>query len=238
MSTLTGIDVSHYQDNNDTPTGIDWNKAKNAGARFAFIKAGQGSWRDPDFTYNWTQSKQAGVKRGAYWYLDNRYDALAQAHKFMEIMGTAADQGELPHVADYEMRDSRPAPITCRARLLTFLTHVENVSSRVPIIYTSPSYWAEVGSAETFWRRHPLWIAHYDVTTPRIPPPWSTWAFWQHTTKGDGPAFGTESLSVDMDYYHEGQGFDAVFAPPTLLTTAQKVNILWDAHPELHPPLR
>jgi lysozyme len=235
METLTGIDVSHYQDNNETPQRIDWNKAKSAGARFAFIKAGQGSWQDSDFTYNWTESKRAGIKRGAYWYLDNRYDALAQAYKFMSIMSAAPDRGELPHVADYEMRDQRPSPITCRSRLLTFLNHVETASARVPIIYTGPAYWAEVGSTENFWRRHPLWIAHYEVSTPRVPLPWATWTFWQHTVKGDGPTFGMESLQVDLDYYQMGEGFDAIFLPPTLLTIAEKVNILWAAHPELHP---
>lgn len=233
MSNVLGIDVSKYQDNNATPQRVNWTKAKAAGAKFAFIKLGQGTWVDEDFQYNWRESKLAGIMRGAYWYLDNNYGISGQARLFMNTLLGTNDMGELPPVADFEMRTNVPAPPQARQRLRTFLSYVEQVDHRIPILYVAPAYWSEQGSNEISWRRYPLWIANYGVTSPAIPAPWNTWTFWQYTATGPGLEFGMESLGLDMDLYHQGQGFDSIIIPQEL-TDKQKLDKLWDAHPELH----
>jgi lysozyme len=240
MTNILGIDVSKWEDNNATAQQINWTTAKAAGARFAFIKAGQGNWQDEDFAYNWRGSRSAGIPRGAYWYFDNRYDAGTQANTFWNIMKAQNDHGELPLVCDFEDRQSPlPAPATARTRLKTFLASMKNVDGRTPIIYTGPAYWAELGSTETYWMQFPLWIAHYGVTAPKVPLPWTGWTFWQYTPSGDGLKFGMESKGLDMNWYQIGHGFDTAITAtpppaPVTITDQQKVAILWEAHPELH----
>lgn len=238
MTTYLGIDVSKWEDSNVTPQGFNWVKAKQSGATFAFIKAGQANFQDEDFAYNWRESKSAGIPRGAYWYLDNRYDALAQANMFMNIMAGQADRGELPQVVDFEDRQlPKPAPSVAQTRLKAMLGTIQRVDGRVPIIYTAPAYWLEFGSSIIDWRTYPLWIANYGVTEPTVPVPWQGWAFWQYTPNGNGLLYGAESKSIDLNYYQFGHGFDSVITgttPPVELTDKEKLDRLWAAHPELH----
>jgi lysozyme len=59
MSNMIGIDVSTYQ------SVIDWDKAKAAGAQWAFIRACFGKSKDAQFDRNWSESKRVGIPRGA-----------------------------------------------------------------------------------------------------------------------------------------------------------------------------
>src|SRR5512143_3772416 len=61
---VQGIDVSYWQGD------IDWMQARNAGVRFAYIKATEGGdVVDPKFLQNWQNAKNAGVVRGAYHFI-------------------------------------------------------------------------------------------------------------------------------------------------------------------------
>ena len=61
---IQGIDVSRWQGE------IDWAKVKDAGTRFAFIKATEGGDHvDPNFKRNWIEAKRHGVPRGAYHFV-------------------------------------------------------------------------------------------------------------------------------------------------------------------------
>lgn len=60
-----GIDVSQWQNKNT----IDWNKVKNAGVQFAFIRSTDGrTIQDSQFATNWQNAEQAGVLVGPYHY--------------------------------------------------------------------------------------------------------------------------------------------------------------------------
>jgi len=59
--TTPGFDVSNWQGT------VDWAGAYKKGARFAYIKATEGTtYRDPSFNTNYTKSYSAGFIRGAY----------------------------------------------------------------------------------------------------------------------------------------------------------------------------
>src|SRR5262245_24710768 len=61
QSTLSGIDVSHWQG------AIDWAQVKASGRAFAIAKATEGTtFVDPSFAANWAGMKQQGVVRSAY----------------------------------------------------------------------------------------------------------------------------------------------------------------------------
>jgi lysozyme len=198
--TVLGIDCSKWQDDNSTPQQMDFFKARAEGASFVFIKASQSTWLDSDFIYNWQAAKDAGLMRGAYHFLDWTRSASEQARFFCGLL--KADAGELPPVVDYECRLNAPNKLLASRALLTMLETVEKATGRAPILYTSPGYWLEFGTAAMDWVRHPLWIANYGVQKPTVPRPWLYWTFWQYTDKGDGKKFGAESAGLDMNWYN------------------------------------
>jgi lysozyme len=228
----SGFDVSFWQDSNSTPQMVNFPKAKAAGIRFAFIKAAQGNWLDQDFVLNWASSKRAGLLRGAYHFLDWRYNITEQARFFAGVLRT--DPGELPPVLDFESRVMVPAKAAASQAAKDFVQIVERELKRRPILYTSPGFWKEFGSTDPFWRDYPLWVAHYTTASaPIVPAPWQAWQFWQHTSHGDGPKYGTESLNVDLNWFNGSEAELYAFAGQKYeLSLEEKVNILWAKYQE------
>jgi lysozyme len=202
--TILGIDISKWDGNWDA------DKAKQAGATFAFIKASEATFTDPQFLVNWQKAKDAGLLRGAFHYLDYTKSGIEQANYFADLLKD--DPGELPPVIDYELRrtDNDPSAAIgflrdCLDQLITRTELFENASIKFPMIYTGPGFWMEYGdqTKRDYWIQFPLWNAHWTTsTTPKIPPPWTMWHFWQFTSKGPGEAFGSECLSMDMNRYN------------------------------------
>jgi len=225
---IWGPDVSFYQDDNATPGGIDFNVMKEQGASFVFIRAGQNTWEDPDFAINWAAAKDAGLMRGAYWFLDARTSGEKQGLKFGSLLFW--DPGELPPVVDYEHKIRIVVPSRRRGQTMSvwkyntpsqldaFIAALD--SPRVPIIYTGFYYWMDHGSADARYGRYPLWIAAYGAPPrvpsprkdwtlwidaygagPRVPAPWKEWTFWQFTDNGPGRVLGAESSRIDLNYF-------------------------------------
>ena len=62
--TVHGIDVSKYQGL------IDWDRVRDSGVKFAWIKATEGGDNaDSQFRRNWQLAKAAGIPRGAYHFV-------------------------------------------------------------------------------------------------------------------------------------------------------------------------
>ena len=100
MTTTLGIDCSHWQNDKSTPQKMDFQTAKESGAKFAFIKVSERGGIDQDFEYNWQAAKEAGIPRGGYHFLRWDLPATTQARVFCACL--AGDPGELPPVADFE----------------------------------------------------------------------------------------------------------------------------------------
>jgi len=202
--TILGIDISKWDGNWDAT------KAKQAGATFAFIKTSQATFTDPQFLVNWQKAKDAGLLRGAYHYLDYTKTGTDQANYFADLLKN--DPGELPPVIDYELRrtDNNPSAALgflrdCLDQLTKRSELFENASVKRPMIYTGPGFWVEYGdqTKRDYWIQFPLWNAHWITSpAPTIPPPWTDWQFWQFTSKGPGEAFGSESLTMDMNRFN------------------------------------
>lgn len=228
-----GCDVSRWQDANSTPQKVNFERMRDAGASFVFIKASQANWMDEDIVWNWNEAAAAGILRGAYHFLTWDTPATIQADHFCNLIDH--DPGELPPVCDYEWWGTIPA--TAYTILKKFVERVEANLQRVPMIYTAPGFWQPYGTTALTWLHYPLWVAHWRVAVPLVPKPWGSWTFWQYTDKGDGLTYGTESLNVDIDYFN-GTTADLLrycgMAPPTEPTDAEKTAKLWQAHPELH----
>jgi len=200
---ILGIDVSRWQDNNSTAQQMDFTKSVSMGAKFVFIKSSQRLWTDEDILYNWKSAKKAGLLRGAYHFLDWDIPAKEQAQYAWSIIEN--DPGELPPVIDFEYW--KPPPANAYDILWNYVIEMERLAGKKPIIYTGAFFWKKYGTFASMWNNYPLWIASYsnqdymenniDIMTP-----WNKWTFWQYTSKGDGLAFGAESLDLDMNYFN------------------------------------
>jgi len=201
--TVRGVDVS------DGEGAVDWASVKGAGIGFAYVKATQGdTFEASTFDANWSGTKAAGVRRGAYHFFDPTIDGVAQAQWFLSKMG-ALDAGDLPPALDIECPDgddqclgypggSGDAPASDIAqRADDFVSTVEAATGRKPVIYTFVSYFSGNGIDASGMAPDPLWIANYDVTCPGIPSPWSAARFWQDSYDGNVAGIG----SVDTDVF-------------------------------------
>ena len=111
--TLHGIDVAYPQGN-----AFDWALVAADGIRFAWMKATQGADPkniDPTFRRNWSESKGAGVLRGAYHFLSPMSDPIAQADHYLRTVG-ALDDVDLHPMLDVEVDHGQPASLILPAR--------------------------------------------------------------------------------------------------------------------------
>ncbi|SKB14229.1 putative Lysozyme [Planktothrix sp. PCC 11201] len=186
----SGIDVSN---NNGY---VDWQKVRNAGNLFAFMKATEGTgYTYNRFFQNLQQIRQVGMRPGAYHFFVSNVNGQElsgeeQANYFLNAVGTIG-KDDLPPVLDLEEYDGRPEyswkNITLEARLKLvkqWLDTVEQKTGRKPIIYTNPGFWRYYMGDSKDFAEYPLWIANYGVSQPDIPGGWKNYAIWQYSETG------------------------------------------------------
>lgn len=167
-----GIDVSN---NNGS---VVWASVAKAGYRFAWCKASEADgFTDQTFHANVHAAKRAGLKVGAYHFLSGA-PAAAQAKLFAARIRVAGlGPGDLLPVVDVE----KVGVTTGQA--VAFVDALHRELGVKPVIYTFPGFAERWPS--TFGCK--LWIAHFGVTRPTIPPPWKAYAAWQHSDSGTVP---------------------------------------------------
>lgn len=205
MENVIGPDVSFYQDDPQTPQGIEFSKMR-ANAGYVIIRAGQNLWPDRDFKLNWREAKLAGLPRGSYWFYDSRIDPKQQAELWISLFN--GDFGELPLFADFE--DNYGGAFKGWKHWYTFIERLKKLApEKEAAIYTAYNYWLEntisagiPAASLDYFKQYPLWIANYGVTKPLFPKPWTHWTFWQFTSNGDGSLYGVESNNIDLNYFN------------------------------------
>lgn len=200
-NTLPGIDVSHYQGT------INWTRVASDGIRFAFAKASEGlNYVDPTYATNRDGAIAAGLVVGAYHFArpdlhSTMAGAIAEADHFVDTALPAA--GNVLPVLDLE-RDGDLSPAQLTAWELSFLGEVLARTGVHALVYTSPNHW-ENGLGDTTEiaeAGYPLWIAHWNVSAPRVPAEdWvgRSWTFWQYSDCGRVP--GIDGC-VDVDWFN------------------------------------
>ena len=223
MAYTLGIDVSKWQDDNSTAQQMDFTKSVAMGAKFVFIKSSQRLWTDEDILYNWKTAKAAGLLRGAYHFLDWGVSPKDQAQYAWSVIQN--DPGELPPVIDFEYWN--PPPANAYDMLWNYVVEMERLSGKKPIIYTGAFFWESYGTQADVWKNYPLWIASYstqeymEYNLDRLTP-WNKWHFWQYSSKGDGIAFGAESLNLDMNYFNGSLNDLLVFSGSEIISEPEK----------------
>ncbi len=189
-----GIDVSKWQGN------IDWNKVKEAGVTFAFLRIGTqkgpnlDSTIDTYFKKNIENAKKAGVKVGVYYYTyaGTKEDAKAQADWVIEQL--EGEELDLPIVFDWEcysyFNSFNISLYNLNEIADTFLQEVKSKGYR-PMVYASKNYLQKV------WKYldYPTWLAHYTEKTDYE----GNYQYWQFTDTGRVPGIDGD---VDIDIYY------------------------------------
>ncbi len=186
---LPGLDVSHYQGT------INWTSVHNAGAKFAYIKATEGtSYQDPTFSANYTNSYYAGFVRGAYHFArPDGASGAAQADYFAAHGGAwSADGQTLPGMLDIEYGPSSTCYGVSQANMRTwinsFLNEYHAKTSRWATIYTTTDWWTTcTGNWSGPSANDPLAIARYSSSVGTLPAGWGFYTFWQFADAGQFP---------------------------------------------------
>lgn len=191
----SGIDLSHY-----TPQ-VNWDIVKAAGIAFAYIKASEGSTnRDPSFQKLWAAGKAAGITCGAYHYFHPSQDPETQATNFIKAIGQLSVD-DLPPVLDLESLDSETSKLAI-GRAQVFLAAIQKATGKVPVIYGSPSFLEALKFSKDI-TKYPLWIAHYGVSSPSVPTPFTGWSFWQYSENAAMPGVSQPGTGrVDASYFN------------------------------------
>ena len=197
-SVLRGVDVSSYQ--HGTP--IDWARVAASGQRFAIVKATESTgYTNPWYASDVAAARAAGLVVGGYHFARPESSATAQADAFATRLGRDV-ASELPPVLDLESTGGlAPADLVTWAH--AFLDRLQARTGRVPMIYTGPSFWAGATGDSHEFTRYPLWVAHYETSSPRVPGGWPTWTFWQYTSSSAVPGV---TGAVDASYFQGSPG--------------------------------
>jgi lysozyme len=199
-ASVGGPDVASYQH----PSGrsINWPSVYAAGKRFVFVKATEGTrYRNPYFAGDWTSSHAAGLMHGAYHFArpsTRAGSAAAQARTFVATAGRARSRGDLPPTLDLEVSGGlRPATLIAWTR--QWLTTVQNLTGRKPMIYSYPYFWAHNMRGTTSFRDHRLWGASYGSRPTTFGGAWTTWTFWQYSSTSRIAGIRAQT---DMNTFH------------------------------------
>jgi GH25 family lysozyme M1 (1,4-beta-N-acetylmuramidase) len=187
---LAGMDVSGWQGN------VNWSAAWNNGARFAYVKATEGTgYTNPYFTQQYNGSYNVGMRRGAYHFARPDVSGGAtQAESFVNHGGGwSADGKTLPGTLDIEYN---PYGATCYGLstssmvswIKAFSDRYHSRTGRYPVIYSTYNWWYQcTGNRTSFGSTNPLWIARYSTSAGTLPYGWTFYTFWQNDDAGVFP---------------------------------------------------
>jgi GH25 family lysozyme M1 (1,4-beta-N-acetylmuramidase) len=190
VSGIPGMDVSSWQGN------VNWTAAWNNGARFAYVKATEGTgYTNPYFAQQYNGSYNVGMIRGAYHFArPNLSSGAAQADYFVNHGGGWSGDGKtLPPMLDIEYN---PYGSTCYGLsqsgmvnwIWSFFNQVKARTTRYVTIYTTTNWWTTcTGNYGGFGAYSPLFIARYATTPGTLPNGWGFYTFWQYSDSGIFP---------------------------------------------------
>jgi GH25 family lysozyme M1 (1,4-beta-N-acetylmuramidase) len=190
LAVVYGMDVSSYQGN------VDWQTAWNNGARFAYIKATEGTYyTNANFTQQYNGSYNVGMIRGSYHFATpNTTNGATQANYFVDHGGGWSGDGKtLPGALDIEWN---PYGAECYGLsaggmvqwILDFSNTYHARTGVWPVIYTAQQWWADcTGNQGDFTSTNPLWVAKYASSAGTLPYAWGFYTFWQYADSGTFP---------------------------------------------------
>jgi lysozyme len=167
-----GIDVSHHQGD------IDWSAVAGDGIAFAYLKATEGGDHvDTRFEASWSESRAAGIDRGAYHFFTLCTPGDEQAEHFL---ATVPEDADLPPALDLELAGNcsqRPPEDRVRLEVEAWVQAVEQATGERVLVYVGQD-WADRYGHRVTWGDD-LWIPRFWRR------PTETWQVWQLTFAAD-----------------------------------------------------
>jgi hypothetical protein len=223
-------DLSFWEDDNKTVRKVNFSQMRTQTPN-VIIRAGQNTWIDEDFVWNWQAAKQAGLRRGSYWFYDSRSDPRKQAELWKAAIGS--DLPELGLWCDLEETYGGIYQGETNWKIFVEAVRTQFPTTRIGI-YTGYGWWtSQTVKQADYWAAFPLWLAWYtsNVGNVILPPPWKTKGamLWQNTDAGDGLKYGAESVGIDLSYtskaFYDLFGWDVPTPPPADLITTPHTGI-------------
>ncbi len=220
-----GIDVSKWQGK------IDWQKVKNSGIEFAFIRIGYRGengivYKDDNADYNIQQAQKAGLLVGVYFFSTAVSEAEAKEEAEWTLQAIEGYQISYPVVYDcegYKNSMSRMFDLSAAERTDHAMTFLETVKQAG---YDAMFYGA-LGEIEdeAYWdiekieKKYKIWVAQYSgVAYPQKDKPdyGGKTSAWQYTNKGhvDGVS-GNVDMVVCYFTKKEASAKNPSAEPPT-----------------------
>jgi GH25 family lysozyme M1 (1,4-beta-N-acetylmuramidase) len=187
---LPGLDVSAYQ------PSINWSSVAANGAKFAYIKATEGTtYASSTFASQYNGSYAAGLIRGAYHFATpNTSSGAAQADYFVAHGGGWSNDGHtLPPLLDIEYGYNATCWGLSQASMVSWISAFSNeVLAKTgirPAIYSTTDWWSQCTGNSSAFPKNPLFIAHYTSASSPAPLPasWSSYSIWQWADSGTFP---------------------------------------------------
>ena len=179
----------------------DFAKAAARGVVGVFGRVGNGSQRDQSFPLVWQAARDAGLAVGAYYYAQpNQQTAPVAAHWVVDTLAGA--ELDLPVMLDFEhYTGTALSPAATAAWLIDWLTIVEQLTGRTPIVYAGSAFANARTVAES--------LAEWDTIQPRYPrqgttPPsqldeWAGWITWHRDPAENGTLGDWEGWQFSAD---------------------------------------
>lgn len=187
---VAGVDVSGHQG------AVNWHKAWADGARFAYVKATEGTgFRSEHFGPQYEGAHAAGLIRGAYHFAHpDSSSGAAQAEFFLANGGGWTSDGRtLPGALDIEDNPNGEAcygqnPAQMSNWIADFSNTYHKHTGRYPAIYTTARWWNQcTGANPHFGANNPLWVARYSQELGALPAGWPAHSIWQFSPRGPLP---------------------------------------------------
>ena len=249
---MKGVDVSHW---NGT---LEWPNIKAAGYDFAFIKCTEPENYMPktkgiDELYEQHAVGADGedMPYGPYhfWRYYGTGGPEGQIDFFLNRIFSVSKPTCKYIVVDAEDKSAPKATLEVRRRLARSLLHLDtNLPQEYSVlVYTARWWWdpwianddvvLESGTRVSF-TQWPLWVAHY-TGNPGVKPylpltgSWSDYLFYQYTSTGLIPNAGDDTIDLNFTRLTVDQIRVPTEQPPEL-SLEEKVDRLWQIHPEIH----
>lgn len=190
-------DVSFWQG------AINWDVMRSK-TDAVIIRAAQNIWADSMFLINYQAAKARGMKRGIYFFYDDRKSPGEQAAKLTEIIG-----GDLPEMEIWiDWENSYGGQFGTLRDVVAMMQVVERAFPTVGVGTYTGYYWfvehsnAIANAAQyTYLKSRPLWLAWYgDAAAVKIPAPWDRLTFWQFGTPAED--WGQATYEIDMSFFN------------------------------------
>ena len=244
---VIGTDTSHWVGD------IDFSKMYAAGARFWITKATDANkstgyqFEDSRFQ-DYCEDAFAFDKllTGCYHWLQYSVDPLVAADYYLERYNRF--KFDFPPILDFEEPSvTNFSDYAWRAQ--EWCRRVADKTGRKPIVYTARWFTSKFTTAQlSALGKYSLWVADYSWTANNIKHApyylpsniWDNWDIWQFSANDRGHEFGVQAASIDLNYYQGDYsqlltflGKDEAIPTPEP-SDAEKLRLLWEAHPELH----